>query len=402
MPRVPVLLLLLLLVLARAGATPSAMLFAEAEDDTASGAFFYRRPAKETPGPYHFIRHSSRAQRIHFVHRVKNCGERTMEAVRVSVGLPRTDRRQQIHRLQYNLRPTAVVRDDWGQRTATFELRDIPPGSERELRVTADVTLSSLEWALADSDIGSVSDIPSRVREKYLRNGTAFQLEDPQIRAAASGLQTADGGFLEQVRRIHDFVADALEYERDERWDAANVVLERGRGSCSEYAFLMIAMCRLNGIPARYAGGTCLPAAMEPQIYGLDLLRQRSPLMANGSTAEQPVEQLDRVFHRWVEVYLPRAGWYPIDPTRNDLAAAEGDSYRYFGRLPWFYLVMKQGDGADTNELSLGNDYRSRTTWKGQQSFPKEAVQIVRFSIWEAPPDRDDLVAYTGATTNGD
>jgi transglutaminase-like putative cysteine protease len=392
----------LLLVLAGTGATPSAMLFAEPVDSSANGATGYRRSARETPGPYHFIRHSSRAQRIHFVHRVKNCGERTMEAVRVSVGLPRTDRRQQIHRLKYNVRPTAIVRDDWGQRTATFELKEIPPGSEREFRVTADVTLSSLEWTLADRDIGSVSDIPSRVREKYLRNGNAFQLDNPQIQAAASSLQIADGGFLEQVRRIHDFVADSLEYERDERWDTADVVLERGRGSCSEYAFLMIAMCRLNGIPARYAGGTCLPAAMEPQIYGLDLLRQRSPLQTGDPTTKLPVEQLDRVFHRWVEVYLPRAGWYPIDPTRNDLAAAEGDSYRYFGRLPWFYLVMKQGDGDDMGELGLGNDYRSRTTWNGQQNFPKEAVRVVRFSIWEDPPDRDGPVAYDGTTTSGD
>ena len=43
-------------------------------------------------------------------------------------------------------------------------------------------------------------------------------------------------------------------YERSGGWNTAPIVLERGNGSCSEYTFVFISMCRAAGVPARYVG----------------------------------------------------------------------------------------------------------------------------------------------------
>lgn len=64
-----------------------------------------------------------------------------------------------------------------------------------------------------------------------------------------------------------------------------------GKGVCQDEAHSLIALCRMAGIPARYA-------------YGLTV--------GEGAT------------HAWVEVYHPQTGWKGLDPTRGCLV---DDSY---------------------------------------------------------------------------
>lgn len=54
-------------------------------------------------------------------------------------------------------------------------------------------------------------------------------------------------------------------------------------GVCQDYAHIMITLCRLKGIPARYVNGM---------------------MIGEGST------------HAWVEIYTGE-GWYGLDPTNN-------------------------------------------------------------------------------------
>jgi transglutaminase-like putative cysteine protease len=184
---------------------------------------------------------------------------------------------------------------------------------------------------------------------------------------------------LEDVRRIHDFVVDSLEYERDDRWDPADRVLGQKQGSCSEYAYLMIALCRLNGIPARYAGGTWIEAP--------------GPDRESTRTEEAYV---DRVFHRWVEVYLPRVGWFPVDPTRDDAAEKQGQPYLYFGSLPWSYLIMTHGDGDVLESGALGWEYRSSAQWRARQPISPSDVSMVRYAAWSQAEPRLTLASSDG------
>jgi len=336
---------------------------------------------------FHFEKSNSQRQVVTYVHRVENNASRLMERISIAMAVPQSDRRQDIEKLTIEPQPDRITVDEWNQRVAHFTLDSLAPGETFRVRFVATVVLSDLEWLITGPDVGAADEMPERVRRRYLGNGDLYNIRSEELVRVARSLRTSRGGFLEQLRHIHDFVVDHIVYERDDRWDRADRVLERGTGSCSEYSLLMIALCRLNGIPARYAGGTCLPHAMESEIY------DRSP-----TTTEtfQPTERgtpnqdgdVDRVFHRWVEVYLPRLGWFPMDPTRNDLAEALGTHYRYFGRLPWFYLVMNQGDGHGLNE-GLGYDYRSSTKWAGQETFPPGSVRVQRYATWKDAPSPD-------------
>ncbi len=316
----------------------------------------------------------ARRVKVRFVHNVWNMSPDCLQGLSIGVAVPTSDEHQSVHSVIFDPPPSTYSDDGWDQKTAQFRLDALGANEKFEIRATIDVTLRDLEWLVVERDVGGFEDIPDRVLRRYLSNGRKYRLGSDALVRAAQSLRIDRGGIIEQVRRIHDYVTDRLEYERDHRWDAADTVLHRGTGSCSEYSYLMIALCRLNGIPARYAGGSWLGEGTPTTPY------------------------VDRVFHRWVEVYLPRVGWYPVDPTENDRRAREGDYYPCFGRLPWSYLTMVRGGDQFDSEL-LGWDYRSGTRWHRPGKLSAGQVFVDRYAVWveETPPYARETLAIDSA-----
>lgn len=87
-------------------------------------------------------------------------------------------------------------------------------------------------------------------------------------------------------------------------------ILQSGRGVCQDYAHVMIAICRLWGIPSRYVSGYLHVAN-----------RGRRSAMSQAS-------------HAWVECLLPDLGWVGFDPTNltpadeSHVRVAVGRDYR--------------------------------------------------------------------------
>lgn len=73
----------------------------------------------------------------------------------------------------------------------------------------------------------------------------------------------------------------------------AETALTLGRGVCQDFAHIMIAACRCNGIPARYVSGY--------------LYSDRVAESPDGNAAS----------HAWVDVFIPNRGWISLDPTHN-------------------------------------------------------------------------------------
>ena len=72
-------------------------------------------------------------------------------------------------------------------------------------------------------------------------------------------------------------------------------VVRHRRGVCQDFANLMLAILRSNGIPARYVSGYI--EAHDPE----------SGQEMTGAAAS----------HAWVEIYLPGGTWWGLDPTNN-------------------------------------------------------------------------------------
>jgi transglutaminase-like putative cysteine protease len=122
-------------------------------------------------------------------------------------------------------------------------------------------------------------------------------------------------------------------------------VLARGSGSCSEYSFVFIAMCRAAGIPARYVGSVVV---------------------------RRDASSWDDVYHRWVEIYLPGFGWLPVDPSRGDKKseAKRGDAFHHL--TPDFVVTTQSGGGS--RYLGWTYNYDARWTCLGRCLARPDAI----------------------------
>ncbi len=84
-------------------------------------------------------------------------------------------------------------------------------------------------------------------------------------------------------------------------------VLADGRGVCQDFAHLAVALCRSQGIPARYVSG---------YLFTQDETSIPDP---DGPGADAPVRVQT---HAWFEAAIPGWGWLALDPT-NQQAVGE-------------------------------------------------------------------------------
>lgn len=98
-------------------------------------------------------------------------------------------------------------------------------------------------------------------------------------------------------------IKEGFSYERRE---AAGVqtplqTLERRRGSCRDFAVLMIEAARALGVAARFVSGYLY-------VPGVD---------------EGPVRMAGGATHAWCQLYVPGAGWLDFDPSNGLVGSAE-------------------------------------------------------------------------------
>jgi transglutaminase-like putative cysteine protease len=215
-------------------------------------------------------------------------------------------------------KPDEFLLDPWGQNVAHYRFRDIRPGQEVKAVMDVEAELFRVRWFIDPELAGTLEEIPKDMKDLYTKDEAKLGMADPVLQAAAHEASGGEKNAYWVARKIYRFVQDKLHYELSGGWSAAPEVLRRGSGSCSEYTFVMIALCRAVGLPARYQGSVV--------IRGDDASR-------------------DDVFHRWVEVYLPNYGWVPVDPSGGDSPVPE-EQAKYFGGLDNRFLITTVGGGA--------------------------------------------------------
>ncbi len=239
-----------------------------------------------------YQRKNEKAQRVDFLHQVRNFGPDTVKTLDVYMAIPENSAGQDLQgKPEFDPPVTDVLTDKWGQKVAHFRFTNLGPDKFTNVRMTVAAKMYETRYFVFPDKVGKLADIPKDIRDKYLVDDTKFDIGSTTIRTAvqeAVGLETNPYWI---ARRIMQYCVDKLTYELSGGWNVAPAILERGTGSCSEYTFVYISMCRAAGLPARYAGA----------------------IVVRNDDASY-----DDVFHRWVEVYLPGYGWVPVDPSRGD------------------------------------------------------------------------------------
>ncbi len=148
-----------------------------------------------------------------------------------------------------------------------------------------------------------------------------------------------------KARKLYQYLIENMEYKLAGGWNTAPTVLKRKNGSCSEYSFCFIALCRAAGVPARYVGS----------------------LVVRGDDASY-----DDVFHRWNEIYLPGYGWVPVDANAGD-KELPADQAAAFGGISNRFLITTEG-GGDSEYLEWSYNHQNKWVSRGKCTIKAEVI----------------------------
>lgn len=263
----------------------------------------------------------------------------------------RYDYRSPIHRLDHHLRVLPPARHGDQVRTESFlEVRgagaevteSVDAFGNVAVRVRAAEVQASVEFVVrvtVERHEWAGAETPAHDRRRMLAASELTEPDGALQRAARCLSQSGDAG-LGLAQRINAWVAAHMRYRHDVTtvWTTAAEALALGAGVCQDYAHVMLALCRLSGLPARYVSGH---------------------MVGEGGS------------HAWVEVLLPSVTdrsslvAVPFDPTNNRMAGAA-------------YLTVAVGrdyaDAAPTHGSYCGPAGGRLTTSK---SLEQQAVDLV-------------------------
>ena len=297
-----------------------------------------------------FRRTNAHKSFVNYNHRITNFGPGTVKSIDVHIAIPKDRDTQEIHgKCKFITKPTDFIEDHWDQKTAHFHFENIKAGEKRNAEMKTEVTTYEVRYFIYPENVGTIKDIPKKITDKYLEDNEKYDYKNPIIQSAVKAALKGEKNPYWMARKLYNYLIQNMYYEMQGGWNTAPTVLERGNGSCSEYSFVYIAMCRAAGLPARYVGSVVI----------------------RGDYAS-----LDDVFHRWVEVYLPGYGWIPIDPSGGDSKSPRHQA-NYFGHLAnRFLITTESGGGSET----MGWTYNSNESYI---TDPKTNVVTDHFAEWD-------------------
>ncbi len=306
-----------------------------------------RRLVELDPGALPRVeRRDPRRERVILRREIVNHGPDTLAEVDIHVAIPVSAPNQALDgEPVFSPEPDEIVEDQWGQRFARFSARNLRPGKRLAVTMTVEATLFAVRHHIDPRQVGDLRSIPRDLKKLYLADAAKFAVRHPSITRHVKAALEGERRPWHMVRRISRYIGEHMEYELAGGWNIAPTVIDRGTGSCSEYTFVFIAMCRAAGIPARYAGA----------------------IVVRGDAAST-----DDVFHRWAEVWLPGYGWVPVDAQAADKPSAEQRAGG-FGGLDNRFVVTTLGGGGSRY---IGWDYNSTASWTCRGRCDVEDVHL--------------------------
>ena len=297
-----------------------------------------------------FSRTDPKEELLEYTHEFRNFGPGTVKGLDIYLALPQDlDNQEILGEISFNPPPTDFLTDEWGQRVAHYHFDELESGKFASAGYTVKARMYEIYYFIFPEKVGRLKNIPKEIRKKYLVDAPKFALGDPVIQNAVREAVGEEKNPYWIARKIYRYVLEHMFYELAGGWNIAPTVLARGSGSCSEYSFVYISLCRAAGLPARYVGSVAV----------------------RGDDAST-----DEVFHRWVEIYLPPYGWIPVDPSRGDkeTPAGQADGFGYASNR----CLITTISGGDSEYL--GWTYNSNDRWTAIGKCKVETENIGEWS----------------------
>ena len=294
-----------------------------------------------------WVRSGAREYALDFTLDFYNYGKDTVTGGEMLLALPENRENQEILKtVVLDPVPDSIITTSIGQRYARWALGPLAAPKKKRVTGSWEVRLHNVDWFIVPEKVKGTGSIPAALRKLYLVDGEKYLIGDPFIQETVAQVAGKEKNLYWKARKIYAWLIDKLTYKLAGGWETSPKVLERGSGSCSEYTFAFISLCRAAGIPARFVGSIVV---------------------------RKDDASTDDVFHRWAEIYLPPYGWIPVDANHGDKPDARGRALG-FGHLTGNLLVTTVEGSAKDNRLGWGYNYEAHHAYKGEANTYLEGI----------------------------
>jgi len=209
---------------------------------------------------------------------------------------------QTVKILNFSTIPSWTTTDENGNNIAHFSVNPSPNG-KLNISMTALITVNATQYQGLSEPIQYDTD--SAIFRTYTQPEKFIESNNPIIIDMAHNITQSFLGPLNRSQALCTWVHHNLKYSNfSETPGGAIWALENRIGDCSEYAFLFVAMCRADNIPARVLNGI-VTSSINATSWGN--------------------KNWEDVGHDWAEVYLPSQGWVWVDPTSGFYGCSDGE-----------------------------------------------------------------------------
>lgn len=178
-----------------------------------------------------------------------------------------------------------------------------------------------------------------------------IDFSNPELQRINNEVKAGDPNPLLLARRIYDWIAKNTIYQYAREYSTLDNIsgytAERRAGDCGQHGMLFIALCRMNGIPARW------------------------------TTGWESFADRGQNLHDWCEFYVEPWGWLPADPDMAVNVTHYGDELttaQQSKMVDWLFGNM------DNYRLTVNTDY-GRPLFPEKTDFRSETVDFQRGEV---------------------
>jgi transglutaminase-like putative cysteine protease len=199
-----------------------------------------------------------------------------------------------------SIQPQGIAEDAYGNKYMLFGDLTVPPQSSLTIDVTYTVSIK-LAKLIAPGTIpfSALQNLPPETQE-YLQPTQYIESDNPVFTDTANSYKQTSGDVLQLIYQLDNFTKNHVTYDNaalmdsnlssQYNKDSALTTYNKGKGVCTNFSRLLVALLRAAGIPARTVSGWGFLNMLPGVTY-----RDTTP-------------------HEWVELYLPGTGWIPVEP----------------------------------------------------------------------------------------
>ena len=214
-------------------------------------------------------------------------------------------------------------------RSAYFE-QPAQAGKPTQFKVEYEYTAHAVRFDLKPSEVRPCD--PNDPALKQFTCEAPHVVFTPELRKLSQQIVGDETNPYLKAKKCYDWIADNIKYSYAIEYSTIRNISDycrsKGYGDCGQEALLFIALCRLNGIPARWQSGwNTFPG--------------------------------DKSNHDWSEIYLAPYGWVPVDPYMGIWAMRYANTLKpeqkrevrdfYFGGLDQYRMIANSDHSQTLN-----------------------------------------------------